>query len=367
MKTMALTGTGGAASIGFTRSIRDSGKKIRVVGTDANLINLPFSEADVNYIIPRANEPDYLEKLNGIIDAEGAEFIHAQPDPEVNFISKNRDKIKAKTLLPSHDAVEICQNKFKSYEAWSKAGIVLPKTIFINSEDDLKKAFTEIQTPFWIRAVKGAGGRGSFIVKEYEQAKVWIDHWKGWGNFVASELLPGRLLTWQSLWYEGELVCAQGRERLSWGLAQTAITGVTGMTGVARNVSIPELDEISEKAIHAAEKQKPHGIYGVDLKCNTDGVPCPTEINIGRFFTTIHFFTKAGLNMPSMLLDLAEGNVPSLPKKLNPIEGEFFWIRTVDAKPAFLTREQLRQTSKNDADVDRILQPDSSVKYFSST
>ncbi len=32
-----------------------------------------------------------------------------------------------------------------------------------------------------------------------------------------------------------------------------------------------------------------------------------TEINIGRFFTTIHFFTQAGLNMPEIFMKLAFG------------------------------------------------------------
>lgn len=362
MNNILLTGAGGAASIGYTRSIRDSGKKIRIAGTDASILSIAFSETDSNYIVPKANDPSYVDALNEIIEKEEVEFVHAQPDSEVSALSLHRNKIHAKTFLPSHEAIVTCQDKFKSYEAWKNAGLVIPESILIKDEQDLEEAFKQIKTPFWLRATKGAGGKGSFIVKEKEQAKMWISYWSGWGNFVASELLPGRLLTWQSIWNEGELIVAQGRERLSWGLSATAVTGVTGMTGVARTVAIKELDEIAEKAIRAVEKT-PHGIYGVDLKCNEQGIPCPTEINIGRFFTTIHFFANAGLNMPSIEVDIVEGECPTFEDKYNPIKKEYFWLRAVDSPPRFLTEQQMVEMVKNEINIDEVLKPDSSVRY----
>jgi carbamoyl-phosphate synthase large subunit len=37
---------------------------------------------------------------------------------------------------------------------------------------------------------------------------------------------------------------------------------------------------------------------GVDMAYDRNNVPNPNEINISRFFTTVLFFTEAGLNMP---------------------------------------------------------------------
>ena len=62
-------------------------------------------------------------------------------------------------------------------------------------------------------------------------------------------------------------------------------------------VSDPVVDDIAQRAIRAINPE-PSGIFGVDLTYDRDGVPNPTEINIGRFFTTHQFFTAAGLNMP---------------------------------------------------------------------
>jgi hypothetical protein len=71
-------------------------------------------------------------------------------------------------------------------------------------------------------------------------------------------------------------------------------------------------------------------------------VPNPTEINIGRFFTTSYFFTKAGLNFPEIYCDLAlEERFPSLKRKINPLPDGLLWIRGMDVMPVLTTREEL--------------------------
>jgi carbamoyl-phosphate synthase large subunit len=362
MKKVLVTGCGGAASRGFIKSLKKADEHIYIVGVDCDLFKIVHSATKNNYLVPISSAKNYIEELNQIIEVEKIEFLYSQPDSEVFVVSKNRNKIDANVFLPVHKTIEICQDKFKSIKRWEKKGITVPKYRLLKSEDDLDEAFATIKVPFWIRAIKGAGGKGSLIVSKKEQAKIWIDYWNGWGNFIASELLPKRLMTWQSLWKDGELVCAQGRERLSWGLSQLSPTGVTGMTGVAKTISYKHLDETAEKAIFAVDK-KPNGIFGVDLKEDKNSTLCPTEINIGRFFTTMQFFTEAGLNMPEMYLRLAYGeNIPKI-KKYNPLSSEFYWIRTVDDKPLLLRGSDFYNICRNKVDVLRWLQPDASVEY----
>jgi carbamoyl-phosphate synthase large subunit len=88
----------------------------------------------------------------------------------------------------------------------------------------------------------------------------------------------------------------------------------------------------------------PNGIYGVDMAYDRNGVPNPTEINISRFFTTIQFFTEAGLNMPKILRDLAlYGRRPTLHKKLNPLPDGLLWLRAMDCRPLLTTREKIEK------------------------
>ena len=85
---------------------------------------------------------------------------------------------------------------------------------------------------------------------------------------------------------------------------------------------------------------KPHGVFGVDMAYDKNGVPNPTEINISRFFTTVLFFTKAGLNMPEVFANLGlYGKMPVLKKTINPLPDGLLWLRGMDTVPRLARAE----------------------------
>lgn len=348
MKRVLVTGAGGSPAVNFTRSLRKAPEDIYIVGTDYDKYYLMRSEVDKRYLVPAAKDPQYIDVLNKIIDEEKIEFVHAQNDTEVNILSANRDKLHAKTLFPTQETIDICQDKFLSFEKWEAAGIKVPKTYIIHNKEELQKAFDEFGGKMWVRATSGAGGRGSLPISDMQTAINWLDFQKGWdGTFTAAELLRDDTVTWMSMWYEGELIVAQGRRRLYWELSKLSPSGVTGATGGGETVSDPALDEIAQKAVKAIDK-KPHGLFGVDLAYDKNGIPNPTEINIGRFFTTHQFFTELGVNMPYMFLKLAYGEeVPKVSKKLNPAPDHMVWIRGIDFEPVLASMDEINQNVKD--------------------
>lgn len=341
MIKILVAGAGGTPSINFIRSIKKYSEKIRVIGTEANKYYLFRSEADKNYLIPRVSEKKYLNSLNHIINKERIQFMHIQNDEELKFVSENREKIKTDLFLPSKKTIRICQDKYLSYQAWKKANIKVAETKMINSVKDLSSAFKSFNGKIWIRSIKGAAGKWSMPVEDIEIAKSWINIHKGWGKFIASELLKENSITWMSIWYNGELIIAQSRKRLYWELSRLTLSGVTGITGAACTVSDPVVDDIAQRAIKAID-DKPHGLYGVDMTYDSLDRPNPTEINIGRFFTTIDFFTKAGLNMPMIYINsFFKKPRPKFEKKINPLKPGLLWIRGMDIKPKLITLEKL--------------------------
>ncbi|MFN8016233.1 MAG: hypothetical protein U0R17_06485 [Acidimicrobiia bacterium] len=341
MKRILVTGAGGSPSANFIRSLRQSDDEYYIVGTDADKYYLQRAEVDSKYLAPLANDPLYLKFLNYIIEKENIEFIHAQNDAEVLFISENRDQINANTFLPAKETVVLLQDKFKSFEKWEAAGIKVPKTVLIDKDTNLDELLSNMGGSMWIRAISGAGGRGSLPVYDVKTAINWLDFNElngSWdGNFTASELLEPETVTWMSIWKNGELVVAQGRKRLYWELSKVSPSGVTGATGTGLTYSDPELDRIAEAAVRAVD-DNPNGLFGVDMAYDKNGIPNPTEINIGRFFTTHQFFTDAGLNMPEIFVNLAYGvELPILSKIRNPIENGKVWIRGIDFEPVLST------------------------------
>ena len=338
MKRILVTGAGGSPSANFIRSLRAADEEYYIVGTDADKYYLQRAEVDVKYLAPLANDPKYIDFLNYIIEKENIEFVHAQNDVEVGFLSENREKIKAKTFFPAKETVKILQDKFESFKLWEKAGIKVPKTKLIEGKDtDLDALLEEMGGSMWIRAISGAGGRGSLPVHDVKTAKNWLDFQEkngSWsGNFTVSELLEPETVTWMSVWKDGELVVAQGRKRLYWELSKISPSGVTGATGTGLTYSDAELDDIARRAVLAVDS-RPDGLFGVDMAYDKNGVPNPTEINIGRFFTTHEFFTQAGLNMPEMFVKLGYGEeIPAIDNNTNPLPDGLVWIRGMDFRP----------------------------------
>jgi hypothetical protein len=344
MAKIQVGGAGGAPSNGFIKSLKESGRNDYLIGTSCDVSDLFLADVDEKYPIPTASDPTYNDVLLRMLLKIRPDFIHLQNDYEVRAVSRLRDQVEAlgvKHYLPAAETVENCVDKEKSYQIWQRAGLPVPKTMLLHKPDDLKKAFDLYGETIWVRAIEGGGGYGALPANNYDFAKIWIDRYNGWGEFTASELLTKDTVTWLSIWHHGELVVAQSRRRLSWNFGNRTLSGVTGITGVGETYSNERIDRISQDAILTIDS-KPHGIFAVDMTYDKNRIPNPTEINIGRFFTTHYFFTKAGLNMPKIYCDIAlDGNFPTLQKRINPLPDGLIWIRGMDVDPVLTTRNEL--------------------------
>lgn len=336
-RRILVTGAGGAPALNFVRSLRLADEDYYLVGVDVDPYNLARSEANESHLVPAAHDPAYIPILNQIVMDTQSEFVFAQPDAEVAVLSAKRDELRAKTFWPEHKTVVTCQDKYLTYLAWSKAGLPVPDTRLVGSEEDLRSTLADFGD-IWLRLTSGAAGRGAFHTDDFAQARAWIEFNGGYAGFSAAQYLSPETVTWQSIWQDGELIVAQTRRRLTWEFANRSPSGVTGVTGVGVTSSDPNATDIALQSIRAID-MRPHGIFGVDMTYDAKGVPNPTEINIGRFFTTHLFFTEAGLNMPHIAIKLAFGDdLGNLKTGINPLPPGLVWVRGMDKLPV-LTNE----------------------------
>lgn len=353
MAKILIAGAGGAPSEGVINSLLKSQKNETIIGMGCEPTDLILSNASKKFYIPFANSPSYKDSLLKILNTEKPDLIHFQNDLEIYYASLIRDEIHntgTKTFMPPHDVIDTCVHKHKTYIKCSEAGIKVPKNIILNNHEDLVAAFSELgdnNGNIWLRASSiGGGGKGALPTNDFLFAKGWIERYNGWGDFVAAEMLTPDTVTWLSIWYNGELVVAQTRKRKGWTHGNRTVSGVTGVTKIGQTYSDAEVDIIAISTIKAVT-EKPHGIFGVDMTYDKNGIPNPTEINISRFFTTVLFFTEAGLNMPEIFKDLALYNeFPILEKKINPLPDGLLWLRGMDAKPKLMTNSQIQEQIK---------------------
>ena len=349
MKKILVAGAGGAPTEGVVFSLLKNPNNY-VIGMGSEPTDVILSKADKKYYVPYANTNEYKDKLLEILNKEKPDLVHFQNDLEIYHSSLIREEIKAtgtKIFMPDHSVIDTCVHKYKSYQAFKKAGVIVPVNITIDTEEDLKRAFKELgdsQGKIWLRdSGIGGGGKGALPTSDYTLAKSWIDHYKGWGSFIAAEMLTPKTVTWLSVWHEGELILAQTRAREGWTHGNRAISGVTGVTKVGVTVSDEQVTQIAINTVKAVS-DKPHGIFGVDMAFDKNGIPNPTEINISRFFTTVRFFTEAGINFPEIFKQLALGEKISIKKGIiNPLESGLMWVRGMDTEPRLVVKDSLEQ------------------------
>jgi predicted ATP-grasp superfamily ATP-dependent carboligase len=308
-----------------------------------------LADVEEKHVVPNAVDPEYPQAILQLLQKTQPDFLHVQHDFEVRAISGIRDKLQelgVKLFIPASSTIENCVDKYKSYSIWKKAGIKVPETLLLRSPEDLRLAFEKFRPTVWIRCTEGGGGRGALPAENFDFAQLWIDHFRGWGEFTASEYLTPHSVTWLAIWYEGQLVVGQTRRRRSWAFGSRTLSGVTGVTEIAETYSNPIVDRVAQEAIFAVDA-KPHGVFGVDMTYDKEGFPNPTEINVGRFFTTSYFFTKAGLNMPEIYCNLAlEVEFPNLESNINPLPDGLVWIRGMDAEPVLTSVAELEMMER---------------------
>lgn len=348
MKKILIAGCGGAPSEGVVQSLLLSQKKEEVIGMGSEPTDLILSKAKRKYFIPYADSPGYEQALIKLLEREKPDLLHFQNDLEIFEVSKIRDKVLdtgTKLFIPRHEVIDTCVNKFKSYEKWKAAGVRVAENLMLHSEDDLKRAFADLSDEtgkIWLRATSiGGGGKGALPTNDYVFAKGWIERHNGWGDFIAAEILEPETVTWLSIWHEGQLVVAQTRIRKGWSYGNRTLSGVTGVTKVGQTHSDETVTKVALDSIKAVD-DKPHGIYGVDMAYDKNGFPRPTEINISRFFTTVYFFTQAGLNMPEIFKDIVlYDKFPELDKKINPLQDGLVWLRGMDTEPTLIHKNDI--------------------------
>jgi carbamoyl-phosphate synthase large subunit len=308
---------------------------------------MTLSKADMNYLIPKASESSYLDALVRIIDLEKIDVLHAQPDPEVTFIGKHRDQIKARTYLPRQEVLDLAGDKELFTSTLRDAGIPMPRSGSGETRSDLANVVELLlkdAEKVWVRAKRGAGSRASLPVRSVDQALNWAQWWidergMAWEDFMASEFLPGKEYALQTFWQDGELISAEARERVAYLYGFLSPSGQSSTPSIARTTRSSQVFDVGLNGIRALDSS-PNGVYCADIKTSYDGELKITEVNAGRFFTTSNFFSHAGVNMPSMLVRAAMGeNIK--PVGIATLPEDLYWIRMVDMGYKLVSGDEL--------------------------
>ena len=91
-----------------------------------------------------------------------------------------------------------------------------------------------------------------------------------------------------------------------------------------------------------------HGLYQADLKCDENGTPHVTEINIGRFPQTSTHFDRVGrYRMLELYLALILRPQEELPRNVYDLDPGKYVLRGIDMPVMFVDASRVEEIKRN--------------------
>ncbi len=187
-----VTGANGDIANAIGRVLLEAFPDATIMGADLGELWPGKAVFSSMYKLPRADAPEYIESLSGLIENINATCIIPCTEPELGTLVSVWDDVKPLPLLMnSPDIVSIGLNKWKTMQWLASMGIVAPMTKMLSEVE-------EKDLPVFLKPNTGSGSRGLQTILEPKQLIVAQQMGAG-ESLVAQELLEPHF---------GEFTCA---------------------------------------------------------------------------------------------------------------------------------------------------------------
>jgi len=243
---------------------------------------------------PTLGYEEFKNRVTQIKEKSEIDFIIPNLDAELPLYIKYQKDIEAlgiKTYLPSLECFEM-RDKSKLPQLSEKLGVKHPKTIEVTSLDDLIKATKELGFPIM---VKGNYYKAYKAFSLDEAIDYYYKISNEWGfPLLTQEVIGGEEINFIGIGNGKELVAGVGAKKLT--------TTEIGKVWSAVSINNPRLLEVSQKFVELVGWR---GAFEFEAMSNGSDIYL-IEIN-PRFPAWVYFSTQLGINLPKIMLDLAQG------------------------------------------------------------
>jgi carbamoyl-phosphate synthase large subunit len=140
----------------------------RVIAGDCDELSVGFCVADASYLLPRVDDPDYINTLLEICNKEKVELFLPSLDEELILVSENKtlfESVGTKVIISPYETLKKCVDKYETYLTFQQNNIPCIQT-FLVSEVQSKNKFG---FPMIVKPRTGRGSTGVYKVEnEFE-------------------------------------------------------------------------------------------------------------------------------------------------------------------------------------------------------
>lgn len=260
---------------------------------------------------PEVQSEQFLDFMISWLSRNNCDAIFPLDDDVLDILSKNRNLLPNPDvlMLPDHSTVSKVNDKSWLIPYAAKAGIMVPNTVIIESNEDLEQ-LSNIELPAIVKPSHGSGGRGIVWANRTEEleriCKAAIS--QGERILVQEQVPPeGEGLGYFALYNRNKQLVAEFMHRR---LREYPILG--GPSTLRKGIWD---DDLAQQSRFLLESLDWIGLAMVEYKQDPrDGLPKLMEIN-PRFWGSIALPIFSGVNFPVLLGKLTVGEaVPTVAK-----------------------------------------------------
>jgi len=342
---LLVTGAGSGPGNNLIRSLKTGAPSLVVAGCHSDRFVLKKSAAERNFLVHPATHRAFSRDLGRLLDRVRVDLVIPTTDADVWALCGVRGRLRDRVFLPPRSMIALCQDKYRLSRWLRSRGVAAPLTYAVPSLARVPGIFRRLgATPLWCRVRAGSGSVAAIPVRNPRQAQAWMAYWATMRgvpvrSFTLSEYLPGRDFGCQSLWARGRPVLTKAFERLSYIAAGGHPSGVSSVAALAKTAADPQVREVTTRAVRALGRNVA-GLFSVDLKEDSAGTVCVTEINAGRFLAGTNLLDVSGKhNMAVTYVRLALGERVGFLEEPEQTR-EHYMVRDVDTLPGVFPAEE---------------------------
>lgn len=265
-----------------------------------------FFYYDNSFLLPNVSDSSCIDELNDLIIKYSIDFIFPANSLVIDFLVKNRDKVKCQILLTNSESIKITRDKLKTYKLF-------------NSKDWCPKLYTnldEIESedfPLFLKPKSSYGSKGILKINCLNDLKdIDLD------SNVLAEYLPGDEVTVECFSnLNGKLIYSKARTRKRIRMG-TSLFSESDFT----KHDIQDFDNIAQSI---SESIKIEGLWFFQLKKSASNKFKLLEVEC-RVAGSMAYSRSNNVNLPYLqYLLFNSGNV-----QINPNKIDFFQSRSLD-------------------------------------
>ena len=152
----------------FRMSIEDGSK---IIATDLSPYAPAIYFSDKQYLVPRIDDPKYIDTILDICKKEQINAVTTFIDPEIEILAKNRDRFSelgVEVLAPYEETAELCFDKYKMFKHLQSVGVPTVMTWGTLEEFDEARKAGEVDFPVFVKPRTGSGSVGARRIYSHE-------------------------------------------------------------------------------------------------------------------------------------------------------------------------------------------------------